>query len=100
MGRREGLSEEKLRELPGWRESAAFSEVERLALAYVEGMTRTPVDVPDEVYAPLAAKLSPAELVELTAAISWENYRARFNHAFEIESAGLYAPAVAASAAP
>jgi alkylhydroperoxidase family enzyme len=100
VGRREGLSEEKLRELPGWRESPAFSEVEKLALAYAEGMTKTPVDVPDEVYAPLAAKLSPAAMVELTAAISWENYRARFNHAFEIESAGLYAPVPTVSATP
>ncbi len=36
------------------------------------------------------------QLVELTAAIAWENYRARFDHAFGIEaqgfSAGAYCP--------
>lgn len=34
----------------------------------------------------LRAQFSPAQLVELTAGIAWENYRARFNHAFGIES--------------
>ena len=30
------------------------------------------------------------QLVELTSAIAWENYRARFDHAFGIESEGFY----------
>jgi hypothetical protein len=29
-------------------------------------------------------------MVELTSAIAWENYRARFNHAFRIEAEGFY----------
>ena len=34
-------------------------------------------------------------LVELTAAIAWENYRARFNWAFGIEPQGFYREACA-----
>ena len=30
-----------------------------------------------------------AQLVELTATIAWENYRARFDHAFGIEAQGF-----------
>jgi len=59
-------------------------------------MTRTPVEVPDALFDQLKARLNPAQLVELTAAIAWENYRARFNHAFGIESANFTEGAVCA----
>jgi hypothetical protein len=49
-------------------------------------MTQTPVVVSDELFANLRANFSEAQLVELTATIAWENYRARFDHAFGIES--------------
>ena len=51
-------------------------------------MTRTPVEVPETLFGELRAQLGPAGLVELTAAIAWENYRARFNHAFGVEAEG------------
>lgn len=52
-------------------------------------MTETPVAVPDALFSELKAQFSAAQLVELTAAIAWENYRARFNHAFGAESEGF-----------
>ena len=52
-------------------------------------MTRTPVEVADEVFVKLQANFGEAQLVELTAAIAWENYRARFDHAFGLESEGF-----------
>ncbi len=58
-------------------------------LAYADAMTRTPVDVPHELFQGLRARLNEAQLVELTTAIAWENYRARFNHAFGLESEGF-----------
>jgi alkylhydroperoxidase family enzyme len=30
------------------------------------------------------------QMVELTSTIAWENYRARFDHAFGIEAEGFY----------
>jgi hypothetical protein len=51
-------------------------------------MTATPVDVPEPLFRALEAELGVPGLVELTAAISWENHRARFNHAFGAESEG------------
>lgn len=56
---------------------------------YAVEMTKTPVHVPDELFAALQAHFSTAQLVELTAAIAWENYRARFNRALEIEAQGF-----------
>ncbi|TNE44640.1 MAG: hypothetical protein EP343_28690 [Deltaproteobacteria bacterium] len=52
-------------------------------------MSQTPQVVPQELFEALCHHLNEAQLVELTSAIAWENYRARFNHAFEIKSAGF-----------
>ena len=50
------------------------------------GMTRTPVDVSDELFAALREHFDEAQLVELANEIAIENYRARFNWAFGIGS--------------
>ena len=63
-------------------------------LDYAAAMTRTPVDVPDELFAALRAHLSEPQLVELTAAIAWENHRARFNRPFQIGAGGFSTGAV------
>jgi alkylhydroperoxidase family enzyme len=63
-----------------------FSTVEKLVLEYADAMTRAPVEVSDALFARLRENFSDAQLVELTSAIAWENYRARFDHAFGIES--------------
>ena len=52
-------------------------------------MTRTPADVPAELFETLRKQLRPEQLVELSAAIAQENFRARFNRPFGIEAAGF-----------
>ena len=52
-------------------------------------MTQTPVAVPPEIVAGLAKHLDEPQIVELTSAIAWENWRARFNHALGIEAHGF-----------
>lgn len=59
-------------------------------------MTRTPVEVPDSLFARLREKFSEPQLVELTSAIAWENYRARYDHAFGIEAENFSEGAVCA----
>ncbi len=66
-----------------------FSPLEKLVIDYGVALTLTPVEVPDELFAALRQHFNEAQLVELTAAIAWENYRARFNHAFGIEAQGF-----------
>jgi 4-carboxymuconolactone decarboxylase len=70
--------------------------VERLVLVYADAMTRTPVEMPDALFARLGERFSDAQLVELTSAIAWENYRARFDHAFGIEGENFTEGAVCA----
>ena len=81
-----GVSEDDMRELPNYAASARFSEVEKLVLDYATGMSRSPVDVSDELFARLREHLDESQLVELTDIIALENYRARFNWAFGIGS--------------
>jgi alkylhydroperoxidase family enzyme len=57
-----------------------------MVLAYADSMTQTPVEVPEALFEKLRPQFTAAQLVELTATIAWENYRARFNHAFGAES--------------
>ena len=75
--------------LPQYKSGALFSETERLVLEYADAMTQTPVEVPDALFAKLWEKFTDTQLVELTATLAWENYRARFDHAFGVEAEGF-----------
>jgi alkylhydroperoxidase family enzyme len=70
--------------------SAEFTPLEKLVLRYSIAMTGTPVELSDDLFRALQEHLDERQLVELTSAIAWENYRARFDHAFGIESEGFY----------
>lgn len=83
------IPEEDLRALPDYAGSDRFDESERLVLDYASGMSRTPVDVPDELFAKLRERFDEAQLVELTNVIALENYRARFNWAFGLAGQGF-----------
>jgi alkylhydroperoxidase family enzyme len=96
VGRASGISTEQIANLNHYRSDFNFSELERLVLEYADGMTRTPVEVSDALFARLREKFVEAELVELTSAIAWENYRARFDHAFGIEAENFAEGAVCA----
>jgi alkylhydroperoxidase family enzyme len=81
----------KAREVPRWRESGAFTQLEREVLAYAEAMTVTEPVVTDEMVASLRAQLGDAALVELTAVIAFANFTTRPNVALGIESDGFAA---------
>ena len=76
--------------LPEFENSCQFSKTEKLVLRYAVAMTQTPVEVPDELFGALREIFNDQQLVELTSAIAWENYRARFSHALGVESEGFY----------
>ena len=89
MGRDAGITDEQLEDLAAFETSARFDRREKAALRYAEGMTRTPADVSEAVFEEIRSFFSTEQMVELTAAIALENFRARFNCAFKIESDGL-----------
>jgi alkylhydroperoxidase family enzyme len=84
-----GASEEKIRQVPAWRESQLFSAMERDALEYAERMTITGEKVSDELFARLRAHFAEAQIVELTAAVALENFRSKFNVPLGIEAQGF-----------
>jgi alkylhydroperoxidase family enzyme len=84
-----GVSAQKLRAVPHWRDSEVFSDLERLVLAYAEAMTATPPQVTDEMVERLGAHLSEAQLVELTAMVAVENLRSRINSALGLTAQGF-----------
>ena len=85
----EGLDEVKASEVPRWRESPAFTPLERDVLEYAEAMTDTPPRVTDELSARLLDQLGAPALVELTAVVGFANMTARGNTAMGIESQGF-----------
>ena len=84
-----GISDEKLMALPDHRSATCFDARELAVLDYADAMTRTPVEVTDEVFARVREHLDEEQRVELTMLIAWENWRARFNWAFDIGPAGF-----------
>jgi AhpD family alkylhydroperoxidase len=86
-----GVTEAQLRALPVYAGSDEFDAVEKLVLDLAVGMTRTPVDVSDELFARLRERFDEAQLVELVNEIAIENYRSRFNWAFGIGAHGFVA---------
>jgi alkylhydroperoxidase family enzyme len=103
MAHNHKLDEAKVREVPRWRESSAFTPLERQVMEYAEAASQTPPAVTDELSAALLDQLGPSALVELAARVGVMNMTARSNVALGIhseefaESCGL-APLAVASA--
>jgi 4-carboxymuconolactone decarboxylase len=89
IARQWGLSDEELLALPTYRTAACFSDLDKLVLEYASAMSRTPVEVSDELFDALRRHFSTPALVELTHVIALENLRARFNLALGIGSSGF-----------
>ena len=81
--------EAKLSEVATWRDSRLFSEAERVALEYAERVTITDQKVDDAFFSRLTQHYTEAQIVELTAAIAFENYRSKFNPSLGIEAQGF-----------
>ena len=86
MVHNKGLDEAKAREVPRWRESEAFSSLERKVMEYAEAMSQTPLAVTDEMSAALLEELGAPALVELTTRVGAINLTARGNVALGIRS--------------
>lgn len=59
-------------------------------LELADAITATPAQVTSDLRERLQRRFSTPELVELAAAIAWENYRARSNRVFGFGSEGFY----------
>src|SRR5262245_60395122 len=90
--RARGEDEQRLHLLAAWRDAPVYSDRERAALAWTEGVTRLPHgEVPDAVYAETRRHFGDKELVDLTLAITAINAWNRLNIRFRSE-VGSYQP--------
>lgn len=90
MGSGLGIADEKLEALNDYATSPLYTDEERLALEYADAMTITGQDVSDELFARLREIYDEDALVELTAAIAWENSSSKFNRAMRVPSQKLW----------
>jgi len=65
-GRRVGLSEEVMADIPGWTASKRFSDKERAALAFTDCLVTQGGRTPDAVFDELKKHLPDAEILELS----------------------------------
>jgi alkylhydroperoxidase family enzyme len=90
VGSAEGVSDEKILALPDYGTSSLYSDVERTVLEYADAMTITDREVDDELFSRLQTFFEDDVIVELTAAIAWENASSKFNRALRVPSQGLW----------
>ena len=90
MGSDAGLDQQKLASIGRWRDSDAFSNLERDVLALADAMADTPANVEEGLFHRLLLALGTEQLVELSNAIAWENLRARGNRVFDAQSENYY----------
>lgn len=69
-----------------------FNAKERLVIELADAMAGAPANISDDLYARLVQEFSEEQLMELSAQIAFENYRARWNRVFDVESDQLYQP--------
>lgn len=89
LQRTEGLDIARLKEIDDYATSDSFSAEERLAVAYADAMTETPMTVTDEQVAELVRVFGRDGTIELTYLIALENMRARTNTALGITDQGF-----------
>ena len=82
-------SDEKLQALSDWKTSHVFSDLEKAALHYTEGMTSTPCQVDDACFHALKNHFDEKAIIELTALIAFQNMSSKFNTALAIAPQGF-----------
>jgi 4-carboxymuconolactone decarboxylase len=87
-----GASAEKIEAISHYAASDLFTPAEKAALRLAEAMSQTPAEISDEVFEAARQHFSEPQMVEVVATAAMENYRARFNRAFGVESLGFYRP--------
>jgi alkylhydroperoxidase family enzyme len=91
VGRKTGLSDDKLLAVRA-HNGMPFNDTERLVIELADAMTDTPANVSDDLYARLRKQFPEEQLMQLGAQIAFENYRARWNRIFNVESDNVYSP--------
>ena len=65
---------------------------EQLVIELADAMATAPANISDDLYKRLRDEFSEEQLIELSAQIAFENFRARWNRVFDIGSDEIYKP--------
>jgi len=84
IGKNVGVSDDQNAALENWREASCFNEVQRAALAFADEVValRRPTDA---TFNAIAARLTPAALVELQLAVGFYVMTSKFLETFDID---------------
>ena len=85
------MNDEKLLAVKG-DDRTPFNAKEQLVIELADAMVAAPANISDDLYARLLKEFSEDQLIELSAQIAFENFRARLNRVFDVESDELYHP--------
>ncbi|HEU4415070.1 MAG TPA: hypothetical protein VFT65_09840 [Candidatus Angelobacter sp.] len=85
MARRQGWTDEQIKDLANFERRTDFTDKEKAALRLAERVTRDAHTVDDELWSELRKHFDEGEMVELMAAIGLFNYFNRFTDALQVE---------------
>src|SRR5579871_4096227 len=84
IGKTVGVSDQQNEALENWRDATCFDDVQRAALAFTDEIVRLRRPS-DATFKAIAAKLSPAALVELQIAVGFYIMTSKFLETFDID---------------
>ena len=84
IGRNVGVTDEQNAALENWQTAACFNELERAALAFTDEIVRLRRPT-DATFTAVAARLTPAALVELQLAVGFYVMTSKFLETFDID---------------
>lgn len=84
IGKGVGVTDEQNAALEDWKSATCFNDVQRAALAFTDEIVglRRPTDA---TFAAIAAKLTPAELIELQLSVGFYIMTSKFLETFDID---------------
>ncbi|HYL93933.1 MAG TPA: hypothetical protein VEW69_12350 [Alphaproteobacteria bacterium] len=85
MARRQGWTDDQIKNLADFEQRTDFTEREKFALRLAERVTRDAHTVDDAFWTQLRQHFDEGEIIELLCAIGLFNYFNRFNDALHME---------------
>ena len=82
-------AQDKVDALDDWQNADCYTEAERLALEYTEAVTRSDIQVTDELMTRLKKVFHDDHIVELTGLIAFQNLSSKFNAALDVPAQGF-----------
>src|SRR5215203_945694 len=84
IGKNVGVTDEQNEALENWQSATCFNDVQRAALAFAEEIVKLKKPT-DATFKAIAAKLTPAALVELQLSVGFYIMTSKFLETFEID---------------